>query len=208
MERSQYVYDWPSGYGVAEAAPPGVLRAAAARQPSVVLRGQSSGSWKEGLDLVLRRRAAPIEITDAPMKAGDFTDAVERLILAGRPVVFAVDEAAGSQLVLSLEGRRALQPMAAFPKPDARRQVALYAVAPEDGAPKRAAWSEAEAAFRRALARDGSDAGAHNGLGFACGCRDAARSGPLDGRCAAAGSRRAAGRLQPERRAQRDAPRR
>src|SRR5262249_17806659 len=49
VERSQYVYDWPSGYGVAEAA--GALRQAAARHPLVVLRDQSSGSLKESLDL-------------------------------------------------------------------------------------------------------------------------------------------------------------
>ena len=183
VERSQYVYDWPSGYGVAEAA--GALREAAGRHPIVVLRDQSSGSLKEGLDLALRRRRAPIEIVDAPLKAGDSAGAIEPLLVSGRPVILAVDETVDGQLVLSLDGRRALLPMAAFSKPDARRQVALYAVAGEDGPQKPAVtpasagsdggegwdlirqgrWAEAEPAFRAALSRDASIAAAHNGLG-------------------------------------------
>jgi tetratricopeptide (TPR) repeat protein len=183
VERSQYVYDWPSGYGVAEAA--GVLREAAVRHPIVLLRDQSSGSLKEGLDLALRRGGAPLEIVDAPVKSGDFTDAIERLMAGGRPVILAVDETTDGQLVLSLDGRRALSPLAAFPKPDARRQVAFYAVAGEDAMGKPAVmaasarsdgdvgwdlvrqgrWTEAEAAFRAALSSDAPLATAHNGLG-------------------------------------------
>jgi tetratricopeptide (TPR) repeat protein len=183
VERSQYVYDWPAGYGVVEAA--GALRQAAQRHPIVVLRDQSSGSLKEGLDLALRRGDAPIEIVEAPVKAGDFTEAIEQLIVSGRPVILAIDETTDRQLVLSLDGRRALGPQAAFPKPDARRQVAFYAVAGEDGRPKPAAtpasarsdgdlawdlagqgrWNEAEAAFRAAVPRDASSAAAQNGLG-------------------------------------------
>jgi tetratricopeptide (TPR) repeat protein len=183
VERSQYVYDWPSGYGVAEAA--GTLREAAARRPIAVLRDQSSGSLKEGLDLVLRRRGAPIDFTDAPMKAGDFGQVIERLIAARQPVVFAVDEATDGRLVLSLDARRVIAPAAAFPKPDARRQVALYAVGGELGLDRAAAipasatrdsadgrelalrgrWAEGEAAFRAALAADPARAGAHDGLG-------------------------------------------
>jgi hypothetical protein len=164
VERSQYVYDWPSGYGVAEAA--ARLRAEAAGQPIVVLRDQSSGSLKEGLDLILRRGGAPIEIVDAPMKAGDFTADVERLIGSGRPVLFAVDEAAPHQLVLSLDARRALRPTAAFPKPAARRQVALYAVTGEGSElPVQGRWLEVEAALRSAIARQAKGPAAHNDLG-------------------------------------------
>jgi hypothetical protein len=152
VERSQYVYDWPSGYGVREAA--GVLRAAAARHPIVVLRDQSSGSVKEGLDLVLRGHGARIEVVDAPMKAGDFTDAVERLILSGRSVLLAVDETTDRQPVLSLDGRRTVEPVATFPKPDGRRRVSLYEVAGESGA-----------AGTLGAGRDASSAAAHDGLG-------------------------------------------
>jgi tetratricopeptide (TPR) repeat protein len=184
VERSQYVYDWPSGYGVAEAA--AALRDAAARQPVVVLRDQSSGSLKEGLDLLLRGGAAPIEFVDAPVKAGGATDVIEPLLARGRPVILAVDETTDRQLVLSLDGRRVLSPEAAFRKPDARRQVALYAVAGEGGPATRAPvpasaksdgdegwelalqgrWAAAEAAFRAALLGQPSRAAVHNGLGL------------------------------------------
>jgi tetratricopeptide (TPR) repeat protein len=183
VERSQYVYDWPSGYGVAEAA--GVLREAAVRHPIVLLRDQSSGSLKEGLDLALRRGGAPLEIVDAPVKSGDLTDAIERLMAGGRPVILAVDETTDGQLVLSLDGRRVLGPLVAFPKPDARRQLAFYAIAGEEGMGKPAVmataarpdgdfgwdlvrqgrWTEAEGAFRASLSRDAPLAAAYNGLG-------------------------------------------
>lgn len=168
VERSQYIYDWPAGFGVAEAA--GVLRTAAARRSLVVLRDQSSGSLKEGLDLALRRCVPPIEIVDAPMKAGDFTDTIERLIVGGRPVFLAVDETADRELVLGLDGRRTVEPEAAFPKPDARRQVTLYAVAGEGSAAssprqEERRWPQAEAAFRQAIVRDPDAAAAHNDLG-------------------------------------------
>jgi len=183
VERSQYIYDWPAGYGVAEAA--SALREAAARDRFVVLRDQSSGSLKEGLDLALRR-GAPLEVVEAAIKVGDCADTLEWLILAGRPVVLALDQAVDRRMVLTLDGRRAVAPWAAFPKPDARRQVALYTVAGAvAGAPAMAArrasvtvdgdfgwdlaaqgrWTPAEGAFRAALSRDPSSPTALNGLG-------------------------------------------
>jgi tetratricopeptide (TPR) repeat protein len=183
VERSQYVYDWPAGYGVAQAAES--LREAAARGPIVVLRDQSSGSLKEALDLMLRRRGAAIDVRDAPIKARDFSGAIEPLIAGGRPVVLAADVANDPQPVLSLDGSRVIEPMAAFPKPDAVRMVALYPVggpvvvnaaaipvsAAEDGDEDGPAlgrlgrWAEAEAVFRAAVAADPSRASGHNGLG-------------------------------------------
>lgn len=134
VERSQYIYDWPSGFGLSGAA--SLLLQEAAAQPVVVLRDASSCPLKEGLDLFLRRQAAGIEAVDVPVKTGDFSDAIERLILARRPVFFVIDQAVDRQLVLSLDGQRALAPRAAFLKPGIRRQVAVYAVAGGGGDPK------------------------------------------------------------------------
>src|SRR5207247_95083 len=96
-----------------------------------------------------------IETVDAPIKAGDFTEVIERLILTGRPVVLAVDEAADRRLVLSLDGRRVLRPWAAFVKPDGQRQIALYAVAGDGG------WGYGA----DASAPDGDKGAAQHGLG-------------------------------------------
>jgi tetratricopeptide (TPR) repeat protein len=195
VERSQYIYDWPSGYGLNEVYE--LLRRAAEREPVIVLRDQSSTPLKEGLDLLVRERNTPMEIVDAPVKGGDSGDTIERLIRGGRPVLLAIDQAADRQLVLSLDGRRAVGPWAEVPKPDGIRQVAVYAVAgrgetapigdddellalehrlreaPSAELETRTAWTlgrlgrwqEAEAAFRRGLARDPTLAAAHNGLG-------------------------------------------
>ena len=198
VERSQYIYDWPSGYGLADVV--GRLRRAADLQPVTVLRDQSSTPLKEGLDLMLRGGTARIETVDVPVKAGDFAESIERLIASGRPVLLAIDQAADRQLVLSLDGRRAVGPWAEFSKPDGVREVAVYAVAGEpprgeapagefdrrdqEGAARgdgssaglesrtgwalgaEGRWEDAEAAFRRSLARDGNVAAAHNGLGL------------------------------------------
>ena len=126
VERSQYVYDWPAGYGVAEAAE--VLRERAKAGSLALLRDRSSGSMKESLDLLLRRRRPALDIVDAHMRGGDFTDDIERLRAAGRPVLLAVDEAAEDRAVLSLDGRGVVPRSAAFVKPDARRRIALYDV--------------------------------------------------------------------------------
>jgi tetratricopeptide (TPR) repeat protein len=132
VERSQYIYDWPSGYGLAEICTR--LQQAAERDPVIVLRDQSSTPLKEGLDLLLRGRHARMEIVDAPVKAGNFMDSIEQLIRGGRPVLFAIDEATDRQMVLSLDGRRAVGPWAEVAKPDGVRQVAVYAVAgPSEG---------------------------------------------------------------------------
>jgi tetratricopeptide (TPR) repeat protein len=198
VERSQYIYDWPSGYGLADVL--GRLRRAAELQPVIVLRDQSSTPLREGLDLMLRRGGAGIETVDVPVKAGDFAESIERLTAGGRPVLFAIDQAADRQLVLTLDGRRAVGPWVEAVKPDGVREVSVYPVAGdppggeapagprnpqdlegaarEDGSPAAlesrggwalgaaGRWEEAEAAFRRSLARDSGLAAAHNGLGL------------------------------------------
>lgn len=195
VERSQYIYDWPSGYGLGEVF--GRLRREAERRPIVVLRDQSSTPLKEGLDLLLRRQAPPIETVDAPVKAGDITATVEELIADGRPVFLAVDEAADEQVVLTLDGRRAVAPWTEVKKPDGVREVAVYAVAepagesagrPDEAGPgpepvedqpasaavearrgwtfaRRSRWDDAADAFRRSLALKPT-AAARNGLGL------------------------------------------
>jgi dolichyl-phosphate-mannose-protein mannosyltransferase len=129
VERSQYIYDWPSGYGLAEVT--AALRQVAARQPVTVLRDQSSTPLREGLDLMLRGGGARIDVVDAPVKAGEFGDSIERLIASDRLVLLAIDQPAERQLVLSLDGRRAVPPWAEISKPDGVRAVAVYAVAGE-----------------------------------------------------------------------------
>ena len=192
VERSQYIYDWPSGYGLAEVV--SRLHQAARAHPVVILRDQSSTPLKEGLDLMLREGGPRIETVDAPMKGGDFTAAIETLIAEGRPVLLAIDQAAGRQMVLSLDARRAVGPWAEIPKPDGVRQVAVYAVAGDSPGPEASEtgddhagqgtaadrdvrsgwalgaagrWDEAEAAFRRSLAQGPARAAACNGLGLA-----------------------------------------
>ena len=150
VERSQYVYDWPSGYGLAEVVT--ALRRAAERRPVTVLRDQSSTPLREGLDLVLRSGGAGIDVVDAPMKAGDFGESIERLIAAGRLVFLAIDQPADRQLVLTLDGRTAVGPWVEIAKPDGVRRVAVYAVAgepPGAGAPARADGDPATAGSRQ-----------------------------------------------------------
>jgi len=164
VERSQYVYDWPSGYGLAEAA--ARLRSAAETGPVIVLRDRSSGPLKEGLDLLERGRASRLETVDAPVKAGDFTDTVERLILAGRPVLFAIEEGADRQLVLSLDGRRAVGPWAEIPKPDGRRRIALYAVAGHLADPGTSPDEETLRALQESARREGPSASLESRMGW------------------------------------------
>ena len=139
VERSQYIYDWPSGYGLAEIV--AAMRQAAEREPVTVLRDQSSTPLREGLDLMLRSGGARIDVVDAPVKAGDFGESIERLLAAGRLVLLAIDQPADRQLVLTLDGRSAVRPWVEISKPDGVRRVAVYAVAgepPGAGAPARA----------------------------------------------------------------------
>ena len=185
VERSQYIYDWPSGYGLAEVV--AALRRAARARPVTLLRDRSSTPLKEGLDLMLRRDGRDIATVDAPVKAGDFGGSTDGLITAGAPVLLAIDQPADRELVLSLDGRTAVRPWMEVTKPDGIRAVAVYAVAGEtpiaqgraDGGPTSAVpasgagwalgaasrWDEAEAAFRRSVAENGGTASAHNGLG-------------------------------------------
>jgi dolichyl-phosphate-mannose-protein mannosyltransferase len=127
VERSQYIYDWPSGYGLAEVVT--ALRRAARAGPITVLRDRSSTPLKEGLDLMLRQGVARIDIVDAPVKGGDLGDSIERLMAAGGLVLLAIDQPADPGRVLSLDGRRAVGPWVEVSKPDGVRHVALYAVA-------------------------------------------------------------------------------
>jgi len=139
VERSQYIYDWPSGYGLAEVVT--AMRRAAERTPVTVLRDQSSTPLREGLDLMLRGGDAGIDVVDAPVKAGDFGESIERLLAAGRLVLLAIDQPADRQLVLTLDGRTAVRPWVEISKPDGVRRVAVYAVAgepPGAAAPARA----------------------------------------------------------------------
>jgi tetratricopeptide (TPR) repeat protein len=168
VERSQYIYDWPSGYGLAEVL--GLLRQAAEAAPVTVLRDQSSTPLKEGLDLLLRDGKARIETVDAPVKAADFAETAQRLMLAGRPVLLAIDQPAEPQLVLSLDGRRALGPWAEVAKPDGLRQVAVYAVA-GTGEPTPGADEGERRRLEERARRDGPSAAMESRRGWSLGRR-------------------------------------
>jgi hypothetical protein len=120
-DRWQYVYDWPSGYGLAELA--AFLRAEGRRAgPIAVVRPEASGPLLEGLNLLLRADHAHVRLYQR-----SFGDGIAPPLPAGERVVFTVcDLAAGDELPL----RGQASPVASYPKPDGRRRLVVLRLRP------------------------------------------------------------------------------
>jgi Flp pilus assembly protein TadD len=125
IERGQYIEGWPSGYGIAELA--SWLVRSARDAPILVLGHDQSGPMREGLDLRLADASA-IDRRRVDLRQQQPFRNYRSLAADKRPVVFVLEQAAIPQLVLSLDGRRALAPELRQLKPGQERQVEAYVV--------------------------------------------------------------------------------